>query len=477
MQTILDIEDVKAYFASHKDEMLTDLFSIVRIPSVWKPEGDKDAPYGRGCKDALVACLKLFTDAGFDGVLSEDNRYALAFYGGNRIAESVGLFAHTDVVPAGEGWTLTDPFEPKLFDGYAIGRGIKDNKAGVILSLWILKYLREKKIPLARPITVFLGSAEEKEMTDIPCFVKKYGSPYVSLVPDSGYPISYGEKGIGRFRFVAKDAFRTALALEGGTAPNVVLGQAFATLPEDEGILAAIQAAAETHERITLLTDNGATKLRADGVAAHASAPANSINAGCLLCSLLEAVDALPEADRAVLTNAKQLLAVTDGSVADIAGTVGEFTPLTMTNGIIRTEEGRLCLTFDIRYTPHITPKELEQKMAVCAERYGFTSHVISNREGFLNPKDSPAVTAVLDTAELLSGVRPKPYLMGGGTYARCLKNAYSIGLTVPYIPNPFVAPKPGHGGAHEADEHLAIEPFIGAVVLAAEVVAKLACE
>ena len=66
---------------------------------------------------------------------------------------------------------------------------------------------------------------------------------------------------------------------------------------------------------------------------------------------------------------------------------------------------------------------------------------------------------------------------MGGGTYARKLQNAYSIGLTVPYIPDPFVSPAKGHGGPHEADEHLPIDSFLGAVALAAEVVAKLSMQ
>lgn len=473
MQTILDKIDLKNYVALHKKEILADLFSLARIPSV-RSEAKEGAPFGEGCKAALEASLKLFKDAGFKGEISADNTYALAFYGGEEIEKSVGIFAHTDVVPAGDGWTLTEPFEPKLCDGYAVGRGVSDNKAGVVIALWLLKYLKEKNISLKRPITVFLGSSEEKEMVDIHSYRKDHPSPYVSLVPDSGYPVCYGEKGIARFWFDAKEAFDVSLTVEGGTAPNVVLGKVTAKLCGESIVPSeTLNALLAKHPSVSAKFENGVLFLEATGVSAHASAPQSSVNAGWVLFSFLTEWDALSAHDRATLCRAKELLSVYDGSQADIAGSDGAFTPLTMTNGIISTEGGKLSLCFDVRYPTHITPEELEKKAKASAERNGCDLRMMSNREGFLNPIDSPAMIAILDTCEAYTGSRPKPFLMGGGTYARELTNAYSTATFVPYISDPF-GPCGGRGGAHQADEHLPIDAFLETIALSAEMVAKL---
>lgn len=469
----LDINDLREYFASHKDEIVADLCSLVRIPSVWA-EAEGDAPYGRDCLDALKASLKLFTDEGFAGYLGEENRYALAFYGGENIAESIGLFAHTDVVPAGEGWTLTEPFSPIVSDGCVIGRGATDNKSGVILSLWVLKYFKERGITPARPITVYLGSAEEKMMTDIRVYREKHGSPYVSLVPDSGYPICYGEKGIARCWFDARDAFVDVLDMKGGKAMNVILGTAEVTLKDSDALYTELEALLKDEPNVTVKREDGKILLFAKGISTHASAPAGSRNAAFMLASLLARTQSLAASDREILSRAAGVLEPTDGSQADMAGTYGSFSPLTMANGMVCLEEGKLAFSFDIRYCPNLTPSEIEQKLTLCAEKNGFDLRLLSNRPGFLNPVDSPAVSVVLDVGEELSGTRPKPFLMGGGTYARELKNAYSIGPRAPYVKDPFVG-LPGHGEPHGADEHLPIDSFLEAIVLAAESIVRLA--
>ncbi len=469
----LDVNNLRAYFFLHRDEIVADLCSLVRIPSVCA-EAEEGAPYGKACKEALEASLRLFTEAGFEGRVSEDGKYALAFYGGDCLPESIGLFSHTDVVPAGDGWTLTEPFAPIVSDGCVIGRGASDNKSGVVLSLWLLKYLKEKEIRLSRPITVFLGSVEEKSMADIQSFREKYGSPYVSLVPDGGYPVCYGEKGIAHCWIDALEAFEDIEDVAGGEAMNVVLGTVGAVLTDREELFLELEAILKDETDISMRRENGKILLCATGISTHASTPAGSRNAAFVLASLLCRVKSLAATDRSVLSRAAGLLAVTDGSQVDMAGSDGNFTPLTMTNGIVRLEGGRLSISFDIRYCPNLSAEEIEQKLSLCAERNGFSLRMLSNRPGFLNPKDAPAVTAVLDACEALSGTRPMPFLMGGGTYARALKNAYSIATCVPYIKDTYVGPS-GHGDAHEADEHLPIDAFLEAIVLTAEAVVRLA--
>ena len=138
-------ESLRAYFNAHREEMLADLFDLARIPSV-REDGVPSMPFGKNCYKALACAEALFAREGFVTKMDEEGRYALAFYGEENVEESVGIFAHTDVVPVGSGWLYTEPFSPILCDGCAVGRGVEDNKAGVVLALWALKYMKENAI-------------------------------------------------------------------------------------------------------------------------------------------------------------------------------------------------------------------------------------------------------------------------------------------------------------------------------------------
>ncbi len=68
---------------------------------------------------------------------------------------------------------------------------------------------------------------------------------------------------------------------------------------------------------------------------------------------------------------------------------------------------------------------------------------------------------------------QPRTLGHGGGTYARYLPNAYSVATFVLYVADPYKAPT-GHGGAHQADEHLPIDAFLAACALTADTVMAL---
>lgn len=458
-----------AYFKAHEKEMIADLFSLARIPSI-VTEREGTAPFGKACAEGLAAARALFAREGFETELSDDGSYALAYYGGEDIGKSVGLFAHTDVVPVGEDWIYTAPFSPVVRDGCAIGRGVEDNKAGVVQALYVLKLLKEKGITPARPITVFLGSCEETGMADIDAFRGERDMPYVSVVPDGGYPFAYGEKGIARFYFTANTPFSAIADFWGGTALNVVLDKATARLAEKSLALEAATVTAE-NERVVA---EGLT-LTATGIAAHASTPEGSVNAARELALALVACPSLPDGDRKTLKNMAYLLSDNDGTALGIKKHDPHFSPLTAACGIVKCEGGCLSFSLDIRYGTAIDGAQMQKALAKTAEEYGFTLSVVENNAGFLLPLGSPFDKALLDLCEAYEGKRPTPFLMGGGTYARRLKNAYSVATYVPYVPDPYVSPAPGHGGAHQADEHLPIDAFLETAALLTDIVLAFA--
>ena len=54
------------------------------------------------------------------------------------------MLAHLDVVPAGKGWTVCEPFEPLVKDGMIYGRGSSDDKGPAVASLYALRCVREQ---------------------------------------------------------------------------------------------------------------------------------------------------------------------------------------------------------------------------------------------------------------------------------------------------------------------------------------------
>ncbi len=55
---------------------------------------------------------------------------------------------HYDVVPGGTGWTVTEPFKPKVVDGKVYGRGACDMKGGVTSIVLALAVLAKEKVPV-----------------------------------------------------------------------------------------------------------------------------------------------------------------------------------------------------------------------------------------------------------------------------------------------------------------------------------------
>ena len=86
---------------SYQDEMIQSILELVRIDSV-EGEASKDAPFGKGVKQALSKALEISKSLGFETV-NLDNYIGYAQYGtaGDGYACAIG---HVDVVPVGEGW-------------------------------------------------------------------------------------------------------------------------------------------------------------------------------------------------------------------------------------------------------------------------------------------------------------------------------------------------------------------------------------
>ncbi|NMX21140.1 acetylornithine deacetylase [ANME-1 cluster archaeon GoMg4] len=88
--------------------------------------------------------------------------------------ESVDVYTHLDVVPAGEGWS-TPPFEPAIKDGRIYGRGVADSKGSVASLLTALSIMNEQELEGKYNIQVALTTDEELGLYSGLCFFADEG--------------------------------------------------------------------------------------------------------------------------------------------------------------------------------------------------------------------------------------------------------------------------------------------------------------
>ncbi len=434
-----------AYLEEHRDEIVNDLFSLVRIPSI-ATHGADGLPFGKASDEALVATAKLYTKHGIPMAVKHASGYALAVLDGE--GDGIGLFGHADVVPVNDDWVVTRPFEPVEKDGVMYGRGIGDNKAGVIGSLYALKALKAVGITPRRRITVFVGGGEEMGgMQDVTAFAESERQPAVCLIPDSDYPVSVGEKGILHVKARSRETLSQVTRFEGGQAYNVVL------------------------DRVTVET-NGETEVF-EGLAAHAAHPEHGENAAHKAAAVLCERDYLCEGDRRILAGLRDTVCGHFGEEVDIASE-GVFGKLTCANGIVGIEDGHLVFTLDIRYGNEFDYETGIPRLVAALDARGYEAIDIQNNPGFLLDEGGAEMECILGAYRDAAG-KPdaQPYKTYGGTYARCLKNAFAVDHSLPWDRSALGLPA-GHGGAHQSDECLSVDALLGGIAALALAVARL---
>ena len=456
-------EKVKAYIYGHEEEIVADLFRLVRIPSV-KSEAEEGAPFGKECRRALDDAVSLFRENGFDASVKCDGMYGIATYGEGD--GDIGIFGHTDVVGVGDDWVFTKPFEPVRIGNTLVGRGVEDNKAGVIGGLYAVKALRDLEISLRHRIVVFLGAEEESGMKDVVAFTENEKMPAVSFVPDNDYPLCVGEKTIYNGWLRAQNAFTAIRGAEGGFAYNVILDDIRITLEKTDARKEELLGLMGNDSAYTLTDGGDVLVFTAHGVTAHASVPERANNAARLAFALLAKMESLPEGDRAICASAEKIVAGYNGEGIGVAVSDPVFGKLTAANGMVDMQEGRLGISMDIRYGARHDDEALFATLRDTCGALGFEEQRSKLSKGCLVDPDSEIVEALTSVYRKISGDEStKPYLSGGGTYARKLENAFSIGTAVPWKPVDLALPA-GHGGAHQSDEAISLPGLLEAIAL-----------
>jgi len=136
---------------------------LVRIPTI-NPPGEAYEPCARLVGDRL-------RHSGFeveyfvaDGRPEHTSRFprvnVVGSWRGSTRGPVVHLNGHTDVVPAGDGWTV-DPFAGVVRDGRIYGRGVCDMKAGLAAAMFAAEALRRARVAPAGTIEIS-GTVDEE---------------------------------------------------------------------------------------------------------------------------------------------------------------------------------------------------------------------------------------------------------------------------------------------------------------------------
>ncbi len=435
---LTDLKKAEEYIFSHKDDIINDLFTLCRIPSV-QGEPEPDAPFGAEPKNALIAAEKLFSEAGCTTALHP--AYLVSGFGNGE--KTIGIFSHADVVPADGDWKKTEPFSPVMLGDWAVGRGVEDNKSGIVASLWAVRAFSACNIPLKNKLLLFTGSNEENNMGDMAYFLENEKVPDVSIVPDNDFPVCCGEKGIMHFDAVSLKKVADVLSLSAGTAYNIVPDFASAELA------------------------NGSSPVTAKGVSRHAAYPDGAINA---LHLLLEKLISLCPNDSELFDNASKISSGFHGEALGIASSDEVFGALSCVCSLGKITDGRLSLGFDVRYGSTYTGAELEALIRESLSKFGFALENAEYSDGVYNGTDSVYAKAMLKAYRRATGEEDaEGYISSGGTYARRLRNAFSIGTAKMSVPLPDDL-----GSAHCRDEALHIPSFLEGIMILMHMIKEL---
>lgn len=452
-------EKAQAWVEAHKAEFVSEIQGMARIPSVSREDlAQPGAPFGPECRKMLDYALERGRCYGFD--VQDYDGYAGAISMGNP-ENALGVVAHLDVVPVGEGWIYPPFGATYLPDQDAlVGRGVDDNKGPAVAALFAMRILRELNWPLKHGVVLLCGLSEEAGMADMKALVERGISfPKTSLVPDGGYPVNYGQKGSLGAEISAECA-GNLIQLDAGTARNVIPDRAEAVLAVEEAeVKAALQRLpGEMVQDLEVCPCPEGTRLVAKGRAGHAAFPDGSVNAIQRLARVLPESGLLKGSCAQALRNLAELSADAHGISVGAEYSDQESGALTLVYSVVHLQSGRIKVQVDCRYPITCDGEALKARVRAAWADRGFEAERLSLSKPFYIPKEDPRVRALQGVYRALTGRDDPPYTMGGGTYSRVVPNAITFGAGIPESGRVRDFLPEGHGGAHAKDEALVME-------------------
>ncbi|WP_250229792.1 Sapep family Mn(2+)-dependent dipeptidase [Anaeropeptidivorans aminofermentans] len=459
-------ERLSKWVNEHRNELVQDLISVVNIRSV-REAAAGNSPFGEGTARVIDKGLELGNKYGFE--TENDDYYSVSFIRKGKSKRELGIIGHIDVVHEGNDWTFA-PYNAVEKDGYVIGRGAGDNKGPSVAALYVLGALDELNIELDHSVRVIWGANEESGMEDVKHYIKTHPDlPDYTLVCDSEFPVSIGEKGSISADLVfdiGDDS--NILDFSGGLSSNAVPDYAAIVLNAN---LQEIKNALKD-KAVEISGEDGRVHISARGIAGHAARPENT---GSAIQKLAQFVT-----DGNVIKGKKAYDAVKfiAEAFADYYGEGIGFAfedeisgKTTHIGGIIKLENRKLRQNFNARRSIGSNADELLKNLYKIGEEKGFTVENLRQSPTRYDDPESPQIKILIESAkEFLGEDLQPPFTTGGGTHAKHFPNSVPYGARVPLK----AGEKSKFGGAHAADEAVRIDDLLEAIKIYISAIVRL---
>ena len=462
--------DFKQEVLNHKEDLLKDLFELLSVRSILGTDITEETPFGSGPREALDLILSFGKRDGYKTKLVENKAGHIEVGQGE---ELFGILGHVDVVPVVEADWTSHPFKPEIRDGKIFARGSLDDKGPTMAAYYAVKLLDKLGVKWNKRVRVIVGSDEETGFRCVEAYFKHEEQPASGFTPDAMFPLVYAEKARATFdhklKFVEDDGEYNykLVKFKGGQVLNMVIASAIAELVGEvsdikekfENFLAQEKLDGEVIVENTI-------KLTLKGKAAHGSTPQYGVNAATKLAEFLSTLGLDNNGKNFVDYIVEKLANDPFGEKLGINYSDDEMGEATYNYGILEYDLERKIglVSTDCRH-----PKKFDLVDRLNGIKVdNIDIEVTSTKEAHYVPKDDELVTTLMDVYRKHTGdTKNDAFVLGGGTYARCLKKGVAFGLLFPGKEDTM----------HQANEYLEVEDLLLATAIYAEGIYKLCCE
>lgn len=418
---------------ANAQNMITSLTELLRINST-AGEPRENAPHGAGVQKALEYVLKKADEMGFR-TCDYDHQVGYCEYGKGDL---IAVVAHLDVVPAGEGW-VHDPFGGEIEDGRIYGRGAVDDKGPAMASLYALYAIKQSGLSIRNRIRILFGTCEETGSSDMKYFFEHGGEePVMGFTPDGAYPVVNGEKGIViaelKKTYHQETGYPKLVSIGGGTAFNVVPAKASAVIEGGDEIYQTLKA--KESDEIKIEKEENGVRIDAIGESAHGSTPEKGKNAIGILVSVLKDIGFSPEVSKMFEFLDRSIGLETDGKSLGIDISDPISGKLSLNLGTIHGNDKELSLCINYRYPVTMSLSDCGPIFNEAMAKGGFVLTSQTHEPSLYIDPNSKLVSTLLDVYSDLTGTEGKAFSIGGGTYAKSVKNTVAFGPVFPGDPD-----------------------------------------
>ena len=413
------------YFENHKHQLLGLISELVEIPSV-KGEAEEGKPFGPRPYEALCRALE------FADVFGFRTENCGGYVGTVDMGEGepeLGILAHLDVVPAGDGWH-TDPYKMTVDGDRILGRGVSDDKGPAMCALFAMKAVKDMGIALSKNCRLILGTDEECGSSDLKHYFRTAKPPKYTFTPAANFPVTNGEKGRFTKHFFAdvdlSGDVKKLVSFNAGAAENVVpsFAEAYVSGIDEKEIKNAINLSKNTGADFAF--EGG--KIVCSGTSSHASLPEKGNNPITALIEMLSKID-FDKNSKKLISSLNVLFphGKWNGEAFGVSMS-DKLGALTLSLDIVRFDGSKLEGCFDTRTPMCSTRENCALVIADRLEKHGFS---IENTE-MIKPhyvdENSEFVQTLLSAYEEFSGDKGDCICMGGGTYVHDIDTGVAFG-------------------------------------------------